>query len=230
MRHFLRPPLAPGALPRGVPRCSAVAALVARPGPVQRFAPAHRRALARAVPVAVVTVAAHAHLAGATSATVEPIGLFARLHAPRTRHWTTPCGAGIKAMQTRLHAREHAEGPGFCPGMCPGLRLFGVRAQDSATPSAAAGQAPPSKGVARLCCPSAFGHADSVDQLNQTEIRYVPRAKHAVNDSGDAARQSPESGGFRSPLTAPKQTSRNWSEGTGNASPRPWFPTPSSRT
>jgi hypothetical protein len=201
MRHFLRLPPPPRALPRGVPRCSAVAALVARPGPVQRFAPAHRRALARAVPVAVVTVAAHAHLAGATSATVEPIGLFARLHAPCTRHWTTSCGAGIKAMQTRLHAREHAEGPGFCPGMCPGLRLFGVRAQDSAAPSAATRQAPPSLGAARLQCPSAIDLADSGGPLNQTAVRYVPRANDAVNDSGDAARQSPNSGGYATPLT-----------------------------
>ena len=121
---------------------------------------------------------------------------------PRTQHWTTPCGAGIKARQTRPHAREHAEGPGFCPGMCPGLRLFGVYAQDSAAPSAAAGQVPPSRGAARRRYPSAFDHADSVDQFNQTEIGYVPRAKHAVNDSGVEARQSPESGGFRPPSTA----------------------------
>jgi hypothetical protein len=150
----------------------------------------------------VITVAADTYLPPAASATVESIALFARLHAPGTQHWTTPCGAGIKAMQTRLHAREHAEGPGFCPGTCPGLRLFGVRAQHSAAPSAAAGQAPRSLGAARLRCPSAFDHADSVDQFNQTEVGYVPRAKHAVNDSGDAARQSPNSGGFTSPLTA----------------------------
>ena len=149
MRHFLRPPLAPGALPRGVPRGSAVTALVARPGPVQRFAPPHRRALVRAVAVTAVTVATDTHLSPAASAAVEPIALFARLHAPRTQHWTTPCGAGIKARQTRPHAREHAEGPGFYPGMCPGLRLFGVCAQHSAAPSAAAGQVPPSRAAAR---------------------------------------------------------------------------------
>ena len=201
MRHFLRQPLAPGTLPRGMPTRAAVAALVARPGPMQRLAPAYRRTSAGAVTVTAVTVTADAHLARATSATEEPIGLFARLHAPCTQHWTTPCGAGIKAMQTRPHAREHAEGPGFFPGMCPGLRLFGVRAQDSAAPSATAGQAPRSRGAARLRCPSAFDHADSVDQFNNTEVGYVPRAKHAVNDSGDAARQSPNSGGFTSPLT-----------------------------
>ena len=201
MRHFLRPSLAPGALPRGVPTRTAVAALVARPGPVQRFAPAHRRALALAVPVTVITVAADAHLPPAASAAVEPIALFARLHAPGTQHWTTPCGAGIKAMQTRLHAREHAEGPGFCPGTCPGLRLFGVRAQDSAAPSATAGQVPRSLGAARLQCPSAIDLADSGGPLNQTEVRYVPRANDAANDSGDAVRQSPNSGGFPPPLT-----------------------------
>ena len=46
-----------------------------------------------------------------------------------------------------------------------------------------------------------MGHADSVYQFNQTGIGYVPRAKHAVNDSEDDARQSPQSGGFTSPLT-----------------------------
>ena len=140
MRHFLRPPLAPDALPRSVSRCAAMAALVARSSPAQRFAPAHRRAVTRAVPITAVTVAANPHLARAASAAVEPIAFRARLHAPGTQHWTTPCGAGIKARQTRPHAREHAEGPGFCPGMCPGLRLFGVREQDNAASSATTGR------------------------------------------------------------------------------------------
>jgi hypothetical protein len=140
MRHFLRPPLAPGALPRSVSRRATMAALVARSSPLQRFAPAHRRALTRAVPITAVTVAADPHLARAASAAVEPIALLAGLHAPCTQHWTTPCGAGIKARQTRPHAREHAEGPGFCPGMCPGLRLFGVREQNNAASSAVTGR------------------------------------------------------------------------------------------
>ena len=133
MRHFLRLAPAPSVLPGSVPRRSAVAQLVARPSPAPRFASAQRRTFAGTVLVTVVTAAADAHLPRAASAAVEPIGLLARLHAPCTQHWTTPCGAGIKALQTRPHAREHAEGPGFFPGMCPGLRLFGVREQDSAS-------------------------------------------------------------------------------------------------
>jgi len=132
MRHFLRLALAPGPLACGVPTRPTATALVALPSAQQRLAPAHRRALCRAVPVASVAVTADAHLLRAAPAAVEPIGLLACLHTPRTQHWTTPRNAGIKAMQTCLHAREHAEGPGFFPGMCPGLRLSGVRTQDSA--------------------------------------------------------------------------------------------------
>src|SRR5438132_54992 len=68
-----------------------------------------------------------AHLLRAAPATVQPIGLLACLHAPRTQHWTTPRIAGIKATRTRPYARQHVEGPGFFPGTCPGLRFFGVR-------------------------------------------------------------------------------------------------------
>jgi hypothetical protein len=132
MRHFLHLALAPRPLARGVPTRSAATSLVALPSTPQRLAPAHRRALRRAVLIASVAVTADAHLLCAAPAAVEPIGLLACLHTPRTQHWTTPRIAGIKAMQTCLDAREHAEGPGFFRGMCPGLRLSGVRTQDSA--------------------------------------------------------------------------------------------------
>jgi hypothetical protein len=142
MRHFLRLALAPSPLARGVPTRPAATSLVALPSAPQRLAPAHRRTLPRAVPVASVAVTADAHLLCAAPAAVEPIGLLACLHTPRTQHWTTPRNAGIKAMQTCLDAREHAEGPGFFLGMCPGLRLSGVRTQDSAgRPSMYAGHA-----------------------------------------------------------------------------------------
>jgi hypothetical protein len=113
MRHFLRLALTPGTLPGGVPTRPAVAQLVAFTGAAQRFTPADLRALTRAIPVAVVTVAADAHLLYAAPATVEPIRRLACFHAPRAQHWTKPRIAGIKARQTRLHAREHVEGPGF---------------------------------------------------------------------------------------------------------------------
>lgn len=113
MRHFLRLPPTPGALPGGVPTRSAVAQLVAFTGAAQRLTPANLRALACAVAVAVVTVTADAYLLHTAPATVEPIRLLACLHAPRAQHWTKLRIAGIKARQTRLHAREHVEGPGF---------------------------------------------------------------------------------------------------------------------
>ena len=113
MRHFLRLALTPGALPGGVPTRSAVAQLVAFTGAAQRLTPADCRALARAVAVAAIALGADSHLLYAAPATVEPIGLLACLHASRAQHWTKPPIAGIKARQTRLHAREHVEGPGF---------------------------------------------------------------------------------------------------------------------
>ena len=82
MRHFLRLALAPGALPGRVRICTAVAALVAYPGTAQRLTPADLRALPRAVLIAAVALAADAHLLGAARAVVQPIGLFAGLHAP----------------------------------------------------------------------------------------------------------------------------------------------------
>ena len=88
---------------------------------------------------------------------------------------------------------------GFFPGMRPGLRLFGVREQDSAAPSP--GQVPQSRGGAQHHCPSAFDQANRVGELNPIEIDYIARANRAVNDSGDQARQSSKSGGFRPPLT-----------------------------
>jgi len=70
MRHFLRAALAQGALPGGMPMCSAVAQLVAFTSTVQRLTAANLGALTRAVDVAVVTVAADAHLLCAAPATV----------------------------------------------------------------------------------------------------------------------------------------------------------------
>jgi hypothetical protein len=114
MRHFLRLALAPRTLPGGVRTRPAVAALVASTGTQQRLAPAQPRAFPRAVAVAPIAIPADAHLLRAAPAVVQPISLLTCLHAPRTRHWTTPRSAGIKAGRTRPHPREHAEGPGFC--------------------------------------------------------------------------------------------------------------------
>jgi hypothetical protein len=130
MRHFLRVALAQGALTRSVFARAAVALLVAFSGAAQRLAPTNLRALLHAVTVAAITVPADAHLLRTAPAAIQPIGLLACPHAPRTQHWTTPRIAGIKAKGTRLYAREPAEGPGFFPGMCPGLRLSGVRTQE----------------------------------------------------------------------------------------------------
>src|SRR5207237_7700486 len=127
MRHFLHLALAPDALARSVSRRAAIALLVALTGTVQRLAPAHPRTLPGTVLIAAVAVPTDAHLLRAAPATVQPIGLLACLHAPRTQHWTTPRIAGIKATRTRPYARQHVEGPGFFPGTCPGLRFFGVR-------------------------------------------------------------------------------------------------------
>ena len=113
MRHFLRLARAPGALPGSVPTRSAVAQLVALTGAAQRFTPADRRAFTRTVAVAAIALGADPHLLYAASTTVESIRLLACLHASRAQHWTKPPIAGIKARQTRLHAREHVEGPGF---------------------------------------------------------------------------------------------------------------------
>jgi hypothetical protein len=97
MRHFLRLARAPSALPSGVRTRPAIAALVASTSTQQRLAPAHRRAFPRAVAVAPVAITADAHLLRTAPAVVQPIGLLACLHAPRTQHWTTPHSAGIKA-------------------------------------------------------------------------------------------------------------------------------------
>ena len=132
MRHFLRLPRAPRALPRRVATRSAVALLVAGTGAAQRLAPANPRALRRAVLVAAVAVPTDAHLLRAAPATVQPIALLARPHAPRTQRWTTPRNAGIKEAQTRPYAARACRRPGVLPGMCPGLRLSGVRAEHSA--------------------------------------------------------------------------------------------------
>ena len=82
MRHFLRLALAPGALPGGVRTRPVVAALVAPTGTAQRLAPADLRALPRAVLIATVALTADVHLLGTARAVVQPIGLFAGLHAP----------------------------------------------------------------------------------------------------------------------------------------------------
>lgn len=70
MRHFLRSAIAPGALPGGMPKGSTMTQLVAFTGTAQRLTAADLGALTRAVDVAVVTVAADAHLLCAAPATV----------------------------------------------------------------------------------------------------------------------------------------------------------------
>lgn len=132
MRHFLRLALAPSALPGRVRIRPAVAALVAPSGATQRLAPAHPRALSRAIAVAAVATTADPHLLGAALAAVQPIGLLACPHALGTQHWTTPRIAGIKAGRTRLPRARACRRPGVLPGTCPGLRLFGVQTQHSA--------------------------------------------------------------------------------------------------
>ena len=82
-------------------------------GAAQRFTPTDRRAFTRAVAVAAIALGADSHLLYAAPTTVESIRLLACLHASRAQHWTKPPIAGIKARQTRLHAREHVESPGF---------------------------------------------------------------------------------------------------------------------
>jgi len=171
MRHFLRLARAPRALACRVPTRAVVAELIADTGSAHRLAPANPRTFPGAVVVAAVAVSTDTHLLRAASATVQPKALLARPHALRTPHWTTPRRAGIKAMRTRPHARQHAEGPGFFPGMCPGLRLFGVREQDSAAPSAAAGQVQRLRGVAQHHRPPALNQADGARQLNSTRPR-----------------------------------------------------------
>ena len=113
MRHFVCLAFTPHALPVGMPRRSALAQLVVFGGAARRLAPTDLRALTRAVDVAVVTVAADAHLLRTAPATVQPIGLLACLHAPHTQHWTKPRITGIKARRTCAYARERVEGPGF---------------------------------------------------------------------------------------------------------------------
>ena len=127
MRHFLCVPLAQGALARSVFQRSAVALLVSLRGAALGFAPANLCAAFSAVTVAVVAGPTDVHLLETTPTVIQPIGLLACLHGPRTWHWTTPRIAGIKALQTCLYTCVPAEGPGFFPGICPGLRLSGVR-------------------------------------------------------------------------------------------------------
>ena len=130
MRHFLCVTLAPGMLARSVFTRSAVALLIPARSATQRFAPANLRAAFGAVEIAAVAAPADAYLLGTVPTAIQPIGLFARPHLPRTRHWTTPRIAGITATQTRLYTRVTAEGPGFFPGIYPGLRLSGVRTRE----------------------------------------------------------------------------------------------------
>ena len=228
MRHFLHLALAPRPLARGVPTRSAATSLVALPSTPQRLAPAHRRALRRAVLIAPVTVTADAHLLCAAPAAVEPIGLLACLHTPRTQHWTTPRIAGIKAMQTCLDTREHAEGPGFFRGMCPGLRLSGVRTQDSAacllvvwgpcasltlitrprstafdsirSPQAARANRTRWTATSRMAGHHGCRRAGQ-HPCRRPNSKTFACANSAANDFGDAARQSPKSRGFITPST-----------------------------
>ena len=97
---------APGgrATPAAVPRVdtlrgsSAGSDAPARRNDSPRRIRAHSR---RAVLVAAVAAATDAHLLRAAPATVQPIALLARPHAPRTPRWTTPRNAGIKEARTR---------------------------------------------------------------------------------------------------------------------------------
>ena len=206
MRHFLRLALAPSALPGGVRIRPAVAALVAPTGAAQGLAPAQLPALPRAVAVAAVALTADAHLHRAAPAAVQPIGLLACPHAPRTQHWTTPRIAGIKAGRTRPQSARARRRPGVLPGTCPGLRLFGVQTQHSAR--AAPSYAGPAlgshrerrlNGRRRLVQP----HGAARHARIPSETKPLARANSAVNNSGGAARQSPKSRGFTSPLTPP---------------------------
>ena len=103
-------------------------------------------------------------------------------------------------MQACPHAREHPEGPGF----------FQERARAFACSASARRIAQRPAPLPRRRCDHpgretalAVGVGPRRQRLSvqPDRDRYVPRAKHAVNDSGDDARQSPKSGGFTSPLT-----------------------------
>lgn len=118
MRHFLCVTLAPGALSRRVTSRSTGAELIALARAPQRFAPASRGARTAAVDVAAVAVAADVHLLAAATAVVEPMGRFGQ-DARSPADWTTPCIAGIKAMQT-------------CASRAPACRRPGVLAKESA--------------------------------------------------------------------------------------------------
>jgi len=118
MRHFLCVTLAPGALSRRVTSRSTGAELIALARAQERFAPASRGARTAAVDVAAVAVAADVHLLAAATAVVEPMGRFGQ-DARSPADWTTPCIAGIKAMQT-------------CASRAPACRRPGVLAKESA--------------------------------------------------------------------------------------------------
>ena len=105
MRHYLCLALAQGVLPRGVFKRSRKTLLVGFARALRRLTPRDLGTFALTVHVAVVTVAADAHLHGAEPAVVQPVSLLAGPHAPHTQHWTKPRITGIKARQTCLYAR-----------------------------------------------------------------------------------------------------------------------------
>lgn len=131
MRHFMCAPLAPGPLARRVSARPAGAELIAFSGAAQRLAPAYPGAGSGAVHVAAVTAAADPHLLAAAPAVVQPMRRFGHRHARSTWDWTTPCIAGIKAMQTTRALFQRAPAcrrPGVLSRNLPGPSLFaGVR-------------------------------------------------------------------------------------------------------
>ena len=127
MRHFMCAPLAPGPLARRVSARPAGAELIAFSGAAQRLAPAYPGAGSGAVHVAAVTAAADPHLLPAARAVVQPMRRFAHRHARSTWDWTTPCIAGIKAMQTTRALFQRAPAcrrPGVLSRNVPGPSLL----------------------------------------------------------------------------------------------------------
>ena len=96
-----------------------VAALVANTGPAYRLAPAQPSTFSSAVLMAVVAVPTDAHLLRTAPATVQPIALLARPHAPGTPHWTTP-------------RRAWHKGNANAPSCAPARRRPGVSLQECA--------------------------------------------------------------------------------------------------
>jgi hypothetical protein len=203
MRHYLclAPALAQGTLPFGMMTRSAVAQLVAFTGAALGLTPADLGALTRTIQIAVVTIAADAHLRCAVPAAIQPIRLLAVLHVPRAaldkaaQHWHKG-----KA-NAPLNARAQVEGPGFRQELVPGLRLSSVREQDTAI-APWCGHGICIRHFVTAASATAF---DSVRQNRQTRPGQTPNrdshAKSTANDSEGFSRQSPKSRGFQTSFT-----------------------------